>query len=271
MPYVQAGTQGPNLLLIHGFGASTDHWRKNIEGLCDRYRVWAIDLLGFGRSPKPKANYGADLWRDQIQAFCEQVISEPVYLAGNSIGAYVSFCVAVDHPEWVKGLILLNCAGPFAPDPNAKPPARFSMAKLTKGFLNLPGVIPVLSFFIFHQFRRRTKIRQILLKVYANPTAVTDRLVEEIYRPAFDYGALGVFSSVFRTPPGRTLDQLCETLKVPMLLLWGKQDPWMLPSKAEQIQAAYPTADLIYIDAGHCPHDDNPEAVNRALADWMGD
>ena len=55
--YVQAGyahPQRPPLLLVHGFGASTDHWRKNISGLCEDFQVFAIDLLGFGRSAKPK-------------------------------------------------------------------------------------------------------------------------------------------------------------------------------------------------------------------------
>lgn len=52
--YVQQGHQGPCLLLVHGFGASTDHWRKNIAELSQQFRVWAIDLLGFGRSQNPR-------------------------------------------------------------------------------------------------------------------------------------------------------------------------------------------------------------------------
>jgi pimeloyl-ACP methyl ester carboxylesterase len=55
--YVQTGEKQPQLpplLLVHGFGASTDHWRKNLTGLCADCQVFAIDPLGFGRSPKPK-------------------------------------------------------------------------------------------------------------------------------------------------------------------------------------------------------------------------
>ncbi len=50
----------PPLLLIHGFGASTDHWRKNISGLSKDFEVWAIDLIGFGRSAKPELQYSGD-------------------------------------------------------------------------------------------------------------------------------------------------------------------------------------------------------------------
>ncbi len=62
--YVHAGVhhrQHPPLLLIHGFGASTDHWRKNIEELSNTFEVWAIDLLGFGRSAKPEWQYSGQL------------------------------------------------------------------------------------------------------------------------------------------------------------------------------------------------------------------
>jgi len=114
--YVKAGTGQngrPPLLLIHGFGASTDHWRKNVAGLSQEFEVWAIDLLGFGRSAKPDWIYGGDLWRDQLHDFIQRVIGQPAVLAGNSIGGYAALCVAAQHPESVVGLVLLNSAEPF--------------------------------------------------------------------------------------------------------------------------------------------------------------
>lgn len=77
--YVRAGQpqpDRPSLLLVHGFGASTDHWRKNIEGLQDQFQVWAIDLLGFGRSAKPALEYSGQLWEQQLLDFIDQVIGE---------------------------------------------------------------------------------------------------------------------------------------------------------------------------------------------------
>ncbi|MGL6283028.1 MAG: alpha/beta fold hydrolase, partial [Microcoleaceae cyanobacterium] len=70
--YVSAGEankHNPPLLLIHGFGASTDHWRKNITDLSQDFPVWAIDLLGFGRSAKPLGEYSGQLWQAQINDF----------------------------------------------------------------------------------------------------------------------------------------------------------------------------------------------------------
>lgn len=268
--YVQAGSTGPNLVLIHGFGASTDHWRKNIEALSAHYRVWAVDLLGFGRSQKPKITYSADLWRDQLRDFCTQVVQAPVFIAGNSLGGYSALCFAVDCPEWIQGLILLNCAGPFSEDNAVQPPVwRQMIGDLTRNLFKLPGVIEVVSFVLFNRTRNRDRIREILLKVYKDPTAVTDQLIEDIYRPAFDEGALDVFAAVFKQPPGRKLDELLVTLKCPLLLLWGNADPWMTTAKALRFQKFYPQAELEWVDAGHCPHDERPEVVNAAIDRWI--
>ncbi len=261
--YVQAGSGVTNLLLVHGFGASTDHWRKNIAQLSKHHRVWAIDLLGFGRSEKPALTYSGELWRDQLQDFCQSIIQAPVVVAGNSLGGYAALCFAVDCPELTQGLILLNCAGPFSDEQQKQG------FNLQRAILKLPFVVEIFSFVLFQQMRQRKKIRDVLLKVYKDPTAVTDRLVEEIYRPAFDRGALGVFGAVFKSPPGRPLDVLLGQLAKPLFLLWGEADPWMSASKAQKMQAYYPQADLALVNAGHCPHDECPGEVNALIQAWI--
>jgi pimeloyl-ACP methyl ester carboxylesterase len=140
---------------------------------------------------------------------------------------------------------------------------------LTRNLFKLPGVIEVVSFVLFNRTRNRDRIREILLKVYKDPAAVTDQLIEDIYRPAFDDGALDVFAAVFKQPPGRKLDELLAALKRPLLLLWGEADPWMTTAKALRFQNYYPDAELEWVDAGHCPHDERPEAVNAAIDRWM--
>jgi len=125
--YVRSGDrhpQRPPLLLIHGFGASTDHWRKNISGLSKDFEVWAIDLIGFGRSAKPEMQYSGDLWRDQLHDFITDVIGRPAVLAGNSLGGYAALCTAAQRPQSAAGLILINSAGPFSePQPAPEAPA----------------------------------------------------------------------------------------------------------------------------------------------------
>ena len=79
------------ILLIHGFGASTDHWRFNIPVLSSKFEVHAIDLLGFGKSPKPNdVQYSGALWKDQVIAYVKEKIQKPTIVVGNSLGGYAA-------------------------------------------------------------------------------------------------------------------------------------------------------------------------------------
>ena len=269
--YVHAGSQHrdrPPLLLVHGFGASTDHWRKNVAGLSAEFEVWAIDLLGFGRSAKPNWQYSGDLWRDQLTDFITQVIGRPAVLVGNSLGGYASLCVGAQRPEAAAGVVLINSAGPFtdttqsAPQPN---PLRAVMGQVIQSLFQQDWA----SFLLFQYVRQRSLIRKTLEKVYLDQTAVTDRLVEEIYRPSCDPGAPQVFASVFRTPQGSPVDALLGELTRPLLLLWGEADPWInARDRGAKFRHYYPQLTEHYLQAGHCPHDEIPEVVNDLIAQW---
>lgn len=265
--YVKSGERReglPPLLLVHGFGASTDHWRKNIAELQKEFEVWAIDLLGFGRSAKPVLQYGGDLWRDQLQAFITEVIQQPAVLAGNSLGGYSSLCLASYHPDSAKGLILLNSAGPFS-DALAASKSN-PIQKLIRTVLLQSWA----SYLLFQYVRRRQNIRKTLEKVYLDQSVVTDQLVEDIYRPSCDRGAPQVFASVFKTPQGDSVDKLLASVNCPLLMLWGEGDPWMkCKERGEKFKQYYQNLTEYYLQAGHCPHDEIPEQVNQLIRDWV--
>ena len=66
-----------------------------------------------------------------------------------------------------------------------------------------------------------------------------------------------------------TLDSLLSKLSCPLLLIWGDLDPWVGPTKAMKIKEFYPNTTVVNLQAGHCPHDEVPELVNKALLDWL--
>jgi pimeloyl-ACP methyl ester carboxylesterase len=269
--YVHAGQKAgshPPLLLVHGFGASTDHFRKNIAQLSQEFEVWAIDLLGFGRSAKPDWQYGGDLWCDQLSDFIEQVIGTPVVLAGNSLGGYASLCVAAQRPQWAAGLVLLNSAGPFTETQPKEPPN--PLKKLISGFTRNLFLQPWASFFLFQYVRRKGMIRKTLKQVYLDQSAVTDQLVEDIYRPSCDVGAEKVFASVFKSRQGEKVDVLLQQMQCPLLILWGEGDPWMnTRERSEKFRQYYANLTEHFLNAGHCPHDEIPDQVNGLLRDWV--
>ena len=282
--YVRAGersSQRPPLLLVHGFGASTDHWRKNIAELQNDFEVWAIDLLGFGRSAKPNWQYSGNLWRDQLYEFITEVIGQPAVLAGNSLGGYACLCVAAQRPDAAAGLVLLNSAGPLSEDqPSAEPeslqtevqPSRQpdSLQKLLGDVAQWILQQPWARFLLFQYVRQPWVIRQTLEKVYLDKSAITDQLVEEIYRPSCDPGAAEVFASVFSTPQGEKVNVLLKQLTCPLLLLWGEADPWMKArERSPKFRQYYPQLQEYFLRAGHCPHDEVPEQVNSLLRSWV--
>ncbi|MBD0302688.1 MAG: alpha/beta fold hydrolase [Tolypothrix sp. T3-bin4] len=282
--YVLAGekqAKRPPLLLVHGFGASTDHWRKNITGLCQDFEVFAIDLLGFGRSAKPKLQYSGDLWRDQLHDFISEVIGQKTVLAGNSLGGYASLCVAAQRPDSAAGLVLLNSAGPFSESqPTSEPEALQSEIEAPKQPTSLQKLLgdgtkwifqqPLAQSLLFQYVRQRWVIRQTLEKVYLDKSAITDQLVEEISRPAYDPGAMEVFVSVFSTPQGEKVDVLLKQLTCPLLMLWGEADPWMnARERSQKFRQYYPELREHFLTAGHCPHDEIPDKVNQLLGDWV--
>ncbi|WP_310489539.1 alpha/beta fold hydrolase [Chamaesiphon sp. VAR_69_metabat_338] len=269
--YVCAGeakAHRPPLLLIHGFGASTDHWRKNISELSQEFQVWAIDLLGFGRAAKPAWNYTAELWRSQLHDFITEVIGQPVVLAGNSLGGYAALCVAAEHPESAAGLILLNSAGPFTDSTHPKEPNLFQKAinQLLTGFLRHPIGNSLLYKFV----QRKAFIRNTLKKVYVDETAVTEQLVDEIYRPSCDRGAPQVFGSIFSNQQGEKVDVLLGKMQCPLLMIWGEGDPWIdARNRGAKFREYYPQLQEYYLSAGHCPHDESPTQVNAIVHNWV--
>ncbi len=264
--YVQAGEKKvnkPPLLLIHGFGASTDHWRKNIAQLREHYQVWAIDLLGFGRSEKPNLEYSGNLWQEQLHDFIKQVVQQPVVLAGNSLGGYAALSVAAKCSDAASGLILINSAGPFS---DATPSQANIIQKISRWLLKQPWV----TYLLFQRLRQPAVIRKTLEKLYVDKTAITDQLVEDIYRPSCDRGAAQVFASVFKSPQGEKVDRLLQQLKCPLLVIWGEADPWMnVKEKGTKFRQYYPELTEYYLEAGHCPHDEVPEQFNSLIHSWL--
>jgi len=264
-----ASPEGPALLLVHGFGASTDHWRHNIPVLAQRHEVHALDLLGFGRSAKPAGlPYGGALWRDQLVAYVDERIGRPTVLVGNSLGGYAALAAGAALGDRAAGVVLLNAAGPFRQE--QQPPSGWgAIARRTIGGALLKS--PVLQRLLFENLRRPATIRRTLNQVYVDRTNVDEELVQAILAPSRDPGAFGVFRTVFDIPSGDPLDDLFTDLACPLLLLWGIRDPWInAPGRRAAFQRHAPAATSeVVLEAGHCPHDEVPDRVNAELLHWL--
>ncbi|BAY16052.1 alpha/beta hydrolase fold protein [Anabaenopsis circularis NIES-21] len=272
--YQTQGTSGPAVILVHGFGASWWHWRKNIPVLAKTCRVYAIDLLGFGGSAKPqpgeKIAYTLEMWGQQVADFCREVVGEPAFLVGNSIGCIVAMQAAVSSPDIALGVALINCSLRLLHDRKREtlPWTRRVGAPLLQRVLS---VKPIGQFF-FNQVAKPKTVRKILLQAYANAETVTDELVDILTAPAKDPGAVAVFLAFTSYSTGPLPEDLLPLLTCTAIILWGTADPWEPVNLGREL-ANYPSVEkFIPLEGvGHCPQDEAPELVNPILQDWIGE
>ena len=261
----------PPLILIHGFGAAIEHWRQNIPSLSHRHSVYALDLLGFGASRKAATNYQIDLWVEQVYDFWDTFVQHPVVLVGNSIGSLVCLAAAAKYPEMVRGLSLLNL-----PDVSLRQEAIPRWLQPIVGAIEGTVASPPLLTSLFQLLRRPEIIRLWAGIAYVKKSAITDELVDILAAPAQDEGAARTFGSLcqsVRSPSfAPAVKTLLPTLKLPILLIWGRQDRMIPPSLGKILAKLNPSIELVELDGvGHCPHDEFPDKFNQILLQWLED
>lgn len=272
----QESSSNPPVLLVHGFGASIPHWRKNIKVIAQTRTVYAIDLLGFGDSDKPTGyEYTMEKWAGLILDFLNEIVQKPTVLIGNSVGSLACVIAAADSTKsLVQGLVLLNCAGGM----NNKAIVddwRIKLLLPLLWFIDFLLKQKGIASFIFQRVKQKDNLKNILLSVYANKQSVDDELVEIIKTPADGEGAIDAFVAIVTGPPGPNPVQLMPKISVPVLILWGDEDPFTplggpvgkyfssLPSQVSNISLS------VLKGVGHCPHDDRPELVHEKLLPWL--
>ncbi|CAN1822884.1 Pheophytinase, chloroplastic [Linum perenne] len=308
--YEKAGwenLESPQVLFLPGFGVGSFHYEKQLKDLGRQYRVWAIDFLGqglslpvedptsvsgsgkndalrmkdsmwgFGDEAQPWASelvYSIDLWRDQVRYFVQEVIGEPVYVVGNSLGGYVALYLAATHPELVKGVTLLN-ATPFwgiLPNPGKSPLA----AKVFpwSGTFPLPARVKMIMHFLWSKISDRRSITEVLKQVYADQTTDVDKVISRVVEITEHPAAAASLTSIMFAPTARLsfTEALssCKRSNVPICLVYGREDPWVRPIWGLDVKRQLPEAPYYELSpAGHCPHDEVPEVVNYLLRGWI--
>jgi pimeloyl-ACP methyl ester carboxylesterase len=270
--YQSCGDRGPAIVMVHGFGASWGHWRKNITELGQSFRCYAIDLLGFGDSAKPtpsaEINYTFETWGQLLADFCREIVGSPAFLVGNSIGCIVVMQAAVDNPEIALGIANLNCSLRLLHERKRTtlPWYRNFGATIVQSLLNYRWI----GAYFFKQIAKPQVVRKILLQAYGNKEAVTDELIKMLLKPASDPGAVDVFLAFTRYSQGPLPEDLLPQLSCPTILIWGTDDPWEDLELGRNLGRFSTVQRFIELEGlGHCPQDEKPEIVNQILQEWI--
>ncbi|XP_058223263.1 uncharacterized protein LOC131332970 isoform X2 [Rhododendron vialii] len=254
--YQYAGSSGPALVLVHGFGANSDHWRKNIPVLARSHRVFSIDLIGYGYSDKPNPRdfgvnsfYTFETWASQLNEFCVDVVKDKAFFICNSIGGVVGLQAAVMEPEICRGITILNISLRML---HIKKQPWYGRP-LIRSFQSLLRNTAVGKFF-FKSVATPESVRSILCQCYHDTSQVTEELVQSILLPGLEPGAVDVFLEFICYSGGPLPEELLPQVKCPVLIAWGDKDPWE-PIELGRAYGKFDSVeDFIALpNVGHCP------------------
>ena len=266
-----------NIVLIHGFGASKEHWRNNQNVLGQNFNCYAMDLLGFGSSSQPKAlldyesnkenqiKYCFDLWGAQIADFCNEKIKSPVILVGNSIGCIASLKAAELLNQNCQKAILLDCAQRTMDD-----------KRINKNDIIMHFLRPIIKTLVRQRFisnnlfkraANRKTIKQILNQAYPTGKNIDDELIDILYKPSQRENSAEAFRGFINLFDDYLATDLFKIVKCDIHLIWGEKDPWESLEEAKLWERNFKNIKSLDIlkGVGHCPHDENPEETNKIL------
>jgi len=267
------GGSGPPLVLVHGLGSSAAvEFYYNLEPLAAHHRVFAIDLPGFGRSDKPVLEYTIDLF---VRAVSDLMATEGIERAavmGVSMGGRVALGLALDSPEKVERLVLVDALGVGAP----RRVLAYSIL-LTRGLgeLTLRGTAralrqmnpAVIRRFWGWYLKRPNRVASIWSdERIANHGTL---LATPEYRAAY-LSALRSIAGMRQLRNGVVVEDRLAELRMPTLLIWGGQDHIFPASHARAAKDRIPNGRLeIFDDSGHTPQMEEPDRFNRVVFDFL--
>jgi pimeloyl-ACP methyl ester carboxylesterase len=261
--YVKVGS-GPALLLLHGLGCDHTTWEPVLEALSRRYTVIAPDLLGHGRSAKPRADYSVGGYANGMRDLLTYLGIDQVTVVGHSFGGGVAMQFAYQFPERTERLILVASGGL---GPEVSPAIR---AITTPGFhqvmglLTLPGVRHVGKAGLIALSRSGVKATRDLIEVadiydsFKDPHART--AIRHVVRAVVDWRGQIVTMA----------DRAYLTEEMPMAVIWGRDDRVIPVRHASNAAALAPEARVQVIpNAGHFPHKDHPQRFAKLVHEFV--
>jgi pimeloyl-ACP methyl ester carboxylesterase len=255
--YVEIQGQGPDLVLLHGLGASSFSWRHNRGPLSRHFRLITPDLPGHGRSPAPRpGDYRIDSLLRGILDFLDWHRLTTVVLGGNSLGGGLSLLAAAEQPGRIAALALLAPAAALTRLPYAFYPLRLPVLGYAVAALLGPWFLPLFMRLVYYDAERMI------------PEAVAG------YAPPYrDLNRRLALRQLCRQLESRPLDEISARLQVltqPVTLIWGEQDHILPISQGYWLKQHLPQAQFHRLpQVGHAPQEEAPAVVNKIIIDFL--
>jgi pimeloyl-ACP methyl ester carboxylesterase len=234
-------------------------WKKNIDTLAERFKVYAIDLWGWGYSERLKEKeYSFERYAKQVAGFMDALNIRKATLVGQSMGGGISVYVAAHYPERVDRLILV--------DPAVIPYPMMTIGKIYQfpfigEFMNaIPG-----------DALMKNNIRTIW---FYDKNKATEEYCKEVLQPfcikGSYAGSMFILRNVLKEPYVEKEANLLVKMSMPTLIIHGREDKAIPLDRSKRLNDLWKRSKLVIFDkAGHSPHEEYPEKFNKLALDFL--
>jgi pimeloyl-ACP methyl ester carboxylesterase len=246
--------RGEPVVFVHGLLASSATWEDVLRPASAGHPAIAVDLPGFGCSDRPfPHDYTVGGEAADLRAYLDARGVSRAILVGNSLGGSVAMLVAAVHPDRVSALVL---AAPATPDLEIPWNLRILRRRFIGELLMAMTSRPSVAWGLRH-------------RLFANGSRVTEHAIDDAWFPLTIPGTRRAALAAVRSDPQRYLG-LESRIRVPTLILWGREDRLLPVAQAERLAHRIPGSRLLILpDAGHLPQRERPEAFARAAAEFI--
>ena len=244
-------------MLIHGTAASLHTWEPWVSDLKETKRIITFDLPAYGLTgPNANHDYSQKAYVEMLDSLLIKLKINRCILGGNSLGGSVSWNYAIEHPEKIEKLILVDAGG--YPLKSTSVPLAFKLAK-----------IPILSNLLVY-ITPRAMVESSVKNVYFDPSKVSDQLIDRYFELTLRKGNREAFkerlASSKNTASKINTSQLIKTIKAPTLILWGDHDQLIPVESAYKFHEDLPNDTLVILkNLGHVPMEEDSERSLKAV------
>ena len=236
--YIEEG-EGPVLLLLHGLFGALSNWTTVLDYFSTDFKV-VIPLMPIYHMPLSETN--VDGLSDYVQEFMALKNYPPVTLLGNSLGGHVALVYALDHPENIHSMVLTGSSGLYE---NA-----------------MGGSFPKRQNYEF--IKKKTE------ETFYDPNTASKELVDEVYELVNSRSKGLRIVMMAKSAIRHNLGSEISNIRVPVCLIWGREDTITPPEVAEEFLALLPNSELHWIDkCAHAPMMERPDEFNKILGDFL--
>ena len=255
--YVEKGSGNNTIILVHGLGGGTFSFRNNIDALVNAgYKVFAIDLKGFGFSEKVVGSDYSDIEQAEIILdFMDKKGIQKTTIAGHSMGGRIALICYDIRPQSFEKIILIDSAG---------------LEENSRSLLSNFITKPLVDIIFYNLIVKENKFKDFLSSAFYNKELVNEEVVSLYLKPFKIKNSNLAYLYIIKSNVYYDIGSVLEKINIPVLIIWGESDSWINVENAYKFNALIKGSELSIIkDAGHVPMEEQAEKVNEKIIEFL--